>query len=373
MMQAGWYAYLGLRLITPLGLGTGLSLALWGLLALPFALVIWIPLMIWRRGRGGAHAGGALARGYLCAAYLSVLFFLVVARDVVALLAWGVARLGGQSAPPLQGPGWTLLLIALAFLGLRRGRANAVGVPRVREVKVPIADLPTELDGFRLVQISDVHVGRSIRRDFVAGVVKRVNELSADLVAITGDLGDGLVAELRDDLAPLGELSAKDGVCYVTGNHEYYWDATSWVDAVRGLGIRPLLNAHQVVERGAQRMVVAGVPDLWARRLDAHPDPDPIAALEGAPDAPVRILLAHQPRVAHLKGAERFQLMICGHTHGGQFIPWTLVIHLFQPFVRGLHRHQGRWIYTNTGTGYWGPPTRLGSPAEITLLTLARE
>jgi predicted MPP superfamily phosphohydrolase len=375
-----WFSYLGQRLIFPLGFPLPVELLLWGLLTIPFGFLVWIPAVYWRRRvRGGNEDGGQskiLAAGYYSLAFLSFLFFFVAARDVALgiylvlanYLDWPYALI--RSSPLFSRPA-TLAMVVAAALLLWLGRRSAKGKPRLRRVKVPIADLPPALDGFSVAQVSDMHVGRAIGREFVAHVVERLNELKADMIAITGDLVDGTVEELRESIAPLGTLSAEEGVYYVTGNHEYYWGAEEWVEEVRRLGIRPLLNSHQVIERRDAKVVIAGVPDLWAARGEGT-GPDARSALSGAPDSHLRILLAHQPRSALAGGAENFHLQLSGHTHGGQFIPWTFVIHLFQPFVRGLNRYRGRWIYVSPGTGYWGPPVRVGSPAEITLLTLVR-
>jgi len=235
--------------------------------------------------------------------------------------------------------------------------------PRVVRVTVPIADLPTDLAGFRILQLSDLHIGPTIRRPFVDAVVDRANALRPDLVAVTGDVADGLVPELREHVAPLGRLRAPHGAYFVTGNHEYYWDVRGWTRELERLGIEVLSNEHRMVVRGEGRLLVAGVTDLSAAS-------DPAAAVAGAPPSDVRVLLAHQPRSAFAAQAAGYDLQLSGHTHGGQYFPFNLLVRLFQPFVAGLHRLESMWLYVSRGTGYWGPPLRLGAPAEITLLEL---
>ena len=235
--------------------------------------------------------------------------------------------------------------------------------PRVVRVTVPIADLPSDLAGFRILQLSDLHVGPTIRRRFVDAVVDRANALQPDLVAVTGDVADGLVPDLRDHVAPLGRLKAPHGTFFVTGNHEYYWDVRGWIAELQRLGLDVLSNEHRLVRRGAGRLLVAGVTDLSAAS-------DPAAAVAGAPPSDVRVLLAHQPRSAFAAQAAGYDLQLSGHTHGGQYFPFNLLVRLFQPFVAGLHRLESMWLYVSRGTGYWGPPLRLGAPAEITLLEL---
>jgi predicted MPP superfamily phosphohydrolase len=235
--------------------------------------------------------------------------------------------------------------------------------PRVVRVAVPIANLPPDLAGLRIVQLSDLHVGPTIRRRFVTAVVQTANALYPDLVAVTGDVADGYVKELRDHVAPLADLRAPLGTFFVTGNHEYYWDPLGWILELERLGISVLSNEHRLIERGEGRLLLAGVTDLSAAS-------DPRAAIAGAPQSHVRVLLAHQPRSAFAARDAGFDLQLSGHTHGGQYFPFNLLVRLFQPFVAGLHRLEAMWLYVSRGTGYWGPPLRVGAPSEITLIEL---
>jgi len=134
-----------------------------------------------------------------------------------------------------------------------------------------------------------------------------------------------------------------------------------------------LLNQHQVIEHGGCKLVLAGVTDFSAERFDAAQASDPAAALRGAPaDAALRILMAHQPRSAPAAAAAGFDLQLSGHTHGGQFWPWQYFVTLQQPYVHGLHRLGRLAVYVSRGTGYWGPPMRIGAKSEITLIRLVR-
>ena len=250
------------------------------------------------------------------------------------------------------------------------GLSEVLRVPRVEAVEVPVAGLHRDLDGLRIVQLSDVHVGPTIRGSWLSRVVEQVNALEPDLVALTGDFVDGFVEDLAPELSALAGLQARHGAFFVTGNHEYYWDGPAWCQAIAELGPRVLVNEHVVIERGDARLLVAGVADLSAERhVPAHRC-DPARAKAEAPAHDFSLLLAHQPRSIYAAAQAGFDLQLSGHTHAGQYFPMSLMIHLFQPYVAGLAQHGATQIYVNRGTGYWGPPNRAGSPAEISLLTL---
>ena len=170
--------------------------------------------------------------------------------------------------------------------------------------------------------------------------------------------------------APTHQLSER-GTFFVTGNHEYYSGAAAWVAELRRLGVQVLMNEHVVLRHGTAALVLGGVTECNAQHYDPAQRSDPAAALAGAPaSAGARVLLAHQPRSADAAERAGFQLQLSGHTHGGQFLPWNLFVRLQQPFTAGLHRLRSLWVYTSRGTGYWGPPKRLGAPSEITRLRL---
>jgi len=363
------HAYVGWRLVPALGsLAGSVALAvvlLISALTLPYGLGA-------RRGGRGRHAAALAWIGLVCMGLFSSLFVLTAVRDVGLLLATGAAMLWpmAASAPAsLVVPSARAVAIAAAAITLW-GFANARRTARVVRVDVPIAGLPSALEGFTIAQVSDVHVGPTIKRPYVQAIVDAVNRLDVDLVAVTGDLVDGSVRDLAEHVAPLAGLRSREGVFFVTGNHEYYSGAAAWVQELRRLGLSVLLNQHAVIRRGDARLVVAGVTDFSAGHFDRSEASDPAAALAGSPAGAVRLLLAHQPRSALAAEAAGFDLQLSGHTHGGQFLPWTFLVRLQQPFTAGLNRWRGMWVYTSRGTGYWGPPKRFGAPSEITLLRL---
>jgi len=311
---------------------------------------------------------------------------LTLGRDAVLLLA-AIADMLVAALPgaPATAPWWdaplqhgTALAVPLAAgLVTALGLWNARRTAAVVSVDVPITGLPLALHGFTVAQISDIHVGATIRHGYLQRIVDTVNRLGADMVAVTGDLVDGTVAQLGAHVAPLAGLRSRHGTFFVTGNHEYYSGAHAWIDALRRLGLTVLMNEHVVLRHGTgpdhAALVVAGVADFSAHHFDEAHRSDPQAAMAGAPpEAGVRLLLAHQPRSAAAASAAGFDLQLSGHTHGGQFWPWNLFVRFQQPFTAGLHRLQDLWVYTSRGTGYWGPPKRFGAPSEITHLRLVR-
>jgi predicted MPP superfamily phosphohydrolase len=275
-------------------------------------------------------------------------------------------------ADPVRSRTVAVSVTAVSLLLVAWGYVEAMRVPRVRRVDVTVDRLGAGLDGARVVVLTDTHYGPLNRAGWSARVVAAVNELDADIVCHTGDIADGTVEQRRAQAEPLGAVRARLARTYVTGNHEYFGEAQGWLDHMRRLGWEALHNRHLVVERGGDRLVVAGVDDATARS-SGRPGhgADHAAALAGAdPDLPV-LLLAHQPKQIGAAAAHGVDLQISGHTHGGQIWPFHYLVRLDQPVVQGLTRHGARTqLYTSRGTGFWGPPLRIFAPSEITLLTL---
>lgn len=353
------HAYIGWRLLPALDLSTaGLVMAISGLVIstclVPLCLLARFVVIRQALADRLSWLGG-LAMGLF-----SSVLVLTVLRDVILLLA---------DAPLLTKP-TAIAIPILASLFTLLGYVNARRLARVVRVDIPLAKLPKELEGFTIVQLSDIHVGPTIKREYVQAIVDRVNQLDADLLAITGDVVDGSVDQLRAHTAPLGGLRSRHGSYVVSGNHEYYSGAAAWMREFERIGLRGLDNRHIVITHSGARFVLAGVSDFSAAAFDAAQASDPVAALAGSPPELLRILLAHQPRSASAAQAAGFNLQLSGHTHGGQFWPWNHFVRLQQPFTAGLRRLGPLTVYISRGTGYWGPPKRFGAPSEITLLRL---
>ena len=370
-LSAVLHAYVALRLIPDLAAFP----AAWFLLAaVLLASTLLIPMGLMARRIARPPLADRLGwAGLLCMGLFSTLMVLTLLRDAALGLLWAVDFL----APGGLALAWGRTVSAQAVLllgGLSAllGFLNARRTAAVVRVDVPIPGLPPAWQGFTVAQISDVHVGPTIRQRYVRRIVDRVNTLQADVVAITGDLVDGRVNELAAQVAPLADLRSRHGTFFVTGNHEYYSGAPAWIDELRRLGLTVLLNEHVVIAASdaGRPLVLAGVTDFSAGHFDPAHRSDPVRALAGAPPDAVRLLLAHQPRSAAAAADAGFDLQLSGHTHGGQFYPWNLFVRFQQPFTAGLHRWGTLWVYTSRGTGYWGPPNRFGSPSEITCLRL---
>jgi predicted MPP superfamily phosphohydrolase len=252
------------------------------------------------------------------------------------------------------------------------GFAAAVGPVRIEKVLVRLRKFPAKLGGFKVVQITDLHIGPTLGKTWLEDVVARVNAQDPDIVAITGDLVDGSVADLSEHTAPLAKLRAKHGVFFVTGNHEYYSGADEWIAHLRTMGIQVLRNQHVTIGEGDDVFHLAGVDDFASGRWPGH-GPDLAGALAGRDESRAVVLLAHQPKQIFEAVKQGVGLQISGHTHGGQIYPWGYMVKLDQPYLAGLDRRGDTQIYTSRGTGYWGSPMRVLVPSEISVIELHPE
>jgi len=350
---------------------------------LPLPLAVKIPFAILLLGASQFHLWSRFSSGSVFApefpravvillnwAFGALLLLAVfqLVLDVGALLTMIVRR------EAVGEPDWLRYAAALlaALLGAI-GVGNALRVPPVRDVAVAVRDLPASFEGYRIVQLSDLHISRLFTANWVRGVVARTNATDADLIVVTGDFIDGSVEMRRADVEPLGQLHAPDGLYAIPGNHEYFFDYRAWMHHLSNMGFRMLANAHAVIDRDDARLIVAGVTDVSAPSV-GEAAPDLGVALRGAPaDAPI-ILLDHQPRHARVAAARGVALQLSGHTHGGMILGLDrLVARGNAGFVSGRYALSDMTLYVSNGTGLWpGFALRLGVPPEITRITLTR-
>ena len=368
------HAYVALRLLPGVVASADVPSA-WVLAVLLAASACLVPFSL--RRRKGKRTPQQVRRSDMLAwasmslmGLFSSLFVLTLLRDGVELVLWLAGVVGLPKVPGHWQDLSSIGVVALALVITLAGLYGARRPPRVKVVDVPMKDLPPALNGFKIAQISDMHVGPTIKRPAMKYVVATINKLEPDVVAITGDLVDGNVYELSRHVAPLAGLRSRHGTFFVTGNHEYYSGVQPWLKYLPTLGVRVLLNEHVILLHHHAPIVLAGVTDFSAASYDTSHRSDVALAITGAPRAAVKVLLAHQPRSAQAAEAAGFDLQISGHTHGGQFLPWNFFVRFQQPFTAGLHRVNEMLIYISRGTGYWGPPKRFGAPSEITLLRL---
>ncbi len=360
---SGLHYYLGVRLIRGSQLGEPFTTVAWAGLWLAFAT---IPggLILGRLLRVKA----AVLVQWVGFIWMGAFGILLSATALSDLLLWGAASAGVALEQGAKWQAWGVLAITVPALlfGFRVAR----GTPSIVKITVPVKGLGKGMDGFRIVQITDIHIGDTLDRRFAQVVVDEVNALKPDMVAITGDAIDGSVASLRDEVAPFAKLAGKYGNFYVTGNHEYYHGGSAWEAEAARLGLIVLHNEHRVLEQGGAKLVVAGVTDLEGARFSEAHRPNADAAFAHAPADVPRVLLAHQPRFARQVSQHNVALQLSGHTHGGQMFPFMFFVRLQQPVIAGFKLLWGVPVYTSRGTGYWGPPFRIGPSSEITEITL---
>jgi len=268
-----------------------------------------------------------------------------------------------------------LAITAGSVVSTGSGLVSAMNPPRVKLTQVPASAKNPALKGLKIAQISDLHIGQTINREYAQAVVDATLAAQPDLIVLTGDMIDGYAEVLREWTAPLRQLTARHGVFYIPGNHEYYWGLDSWLEEFRSMGFEVLDNRHRLIELEGARLLVSGITDHQALRMPVGPSPDARAATLNAPEHDFHLFLSHQPKgyldADSIRESCPVDLMLSGHTHSGQFLPFAVFLPFVHRYWRGLNRHEDRmWVHVNPGTGYWGPPNRFGIPSEISLIEL---
>lgn len=361
MFLTGLFIYLGLRLSPEIGW------PIWAALTFIFLGFLSYPLNWLRKSSLPKLATMWRWKTYMDMGILSFLTSAVILRDLLFL---PVIFFKPELKDLFFGAQSSLITFSIALSALAFGVWSAMSGPSIKTVKIPIRNLPENLKGYRIAQISDLHVGPSVGPRYVKRVVSKVNSLTPHLTVLTGDIVDGDADHHLPTATHLAKLEPAGNVLLVTGNHEYYWDGPRWINEFETLGMDVLLNSRKIIRHGEHEILVAGVLDPSSVLANPTNKPDLVQALGEATNSAVKILLAHQPKIAMHAAKHGFDLQLSGHTHGGQIFPLTLLIHTVEKFVKGLRRYDNMWVYVNQGTAYWGPPIRFGTVTEITLLEL---
>lgn len=376
------HGIVGIRIIPFLNLSHPVKIIVWSVIVILAALPI-IPIILRSKGFENESVDIFSWAGYISLGFFVLTFLTVITKDIVYIFIGMFTKIVsyfGTTIDPLD-PSRRDFIQKMLSIGIitTTGASTLVGLynarkgPTIMRSNVSLNGLGKNLNGLTIAQISDLHVGPTIKEGYVEGVVNQVNELNPDIIAITGDLVDGSVKYLAKHVEPLKDLHANAGKYFVTGNHEYYSGVDRWLDKTDQLGLTNLIDSHDVITRGSDSITIGGVTDYRSNTIKPDHKSDANKAFYGAPKDIPKILLAHQPWSifnAHEAGTD---LQLSGHTHGGQFWPFTYAVRMANPYTAGLHDHNGTWIYVNRGTGYWGPPMRLGVNSEITLVTLEQK
>lgn len=376
------YGYVGARVIAPFDL-SGLGTFIYWSIIILLAIAPIGGMILRSKGQENFVIDSLLWIGFIGMGLFSIAFVAFILRDlgwVTGTLSFKVLEtMTNSTGTSLElDPGRRQFLLMsmnlgivgvtslLGGIGLFQARRKATVINQ----RISIPGLPEEFQGLTIAQVSDLHVGPTIKVDYAKIVVDQVNALKPDLIFFTGDMVDGSVEHLSEDVEPLRELKSKYGTYFVTGNHEYYSGVEQWIRKVEELGMIHLKNEHRILKKGDARLAIAGVTDLMAHHTHKDHKSDPRRAMLGVPRNIPSILLAHQPGTAAHTDNLPIDLMVCGHTHGGQYIPFNLAVSRVHKYYAGYYRKGDMQIYVNRGTGYWGPPLRLGVPSEITYFTL---
>ena len=378
LILAGGSFYIAWRLVGPFaGLSAGYRIV-WLMVMSP-ALYPTL-LLILKINRMEIWFDRLLAFSFIITGWFSFLLVLALGRDGILIFTRMVTVLAGKIIPAcgVGGSSWAgvtagwqaasnMWIWCLSLLLLGIGMVQAFREPSIKTIPIKIDALPQALNGFRIVQLSDIHLDVMTRAATLEKIVNGVNRIQPDITVITGDLVDGSVKKRGEDARVLSRITSP--IYFVNGNHEYYFGAEAWNRYLTSLGIVVLNSESKIVRVKDARLMIAGIPDLSVAGRFNGPS---VVKLPEPGGVDVSLLLSHQPAAAFMAAEMGYDLQLSGHTHGGQFFPWNMMIRYVQPFSKGLYRYKGMWIYTSQGTGFWGPPIRLGAPQEITLITLTR-
>ena len=310
---------------------------------------------------------------YISLGICSILFFTFLLLDFIFLFN-KIFHVKNSFDPHRKAfLGLSLKTILTGFGGIFSlyGILNGNRKPEVILQKIKFKNLSTDLKNFKIAHISDLHVGSQIKADFVEDVVNKINNIKPDIVVFTGDAADGSVENYGNELNPLKNIQSKYGNFFVTGNHEYYSDLNGWLNKIYDLGFTILINESKIINVGKNNLLITGIPDRSAGNFIKSHRNNIKKALNKITNTDFKILLAHQPKDIEHAIKYKFDLQLSGHTHGGQYYPFSFLVQMAHPFLKGLHKMKNTQIYINQGTGYWGPSIRIGTVSEITEIILS--
>ena len=310
--------------------------------------------------------------GYAGLGTFSLLFFVQIFVDLILFIK--TIFVGSNNFDPHRraflGLSAKTIVGSIAGIGSIWGMYQALKEPVIKRVEIKVEGLPESLKGLHMAQITDLHVSSMITGKFVERVARKIQKLNADMLFFTGDAADGSVQSYGKHLNSLAEIKPKYGKYFVTGNHEYYSDMNGWLQLIEGLGFKILINESQNIVVNDATIMITGIPDRSGGHFSSFHKTDMEKAVGGMNPSDLKILLAHQPGDVEHATEYGFDLQLSGHTHGGQYFPFSLLVQMVHPFLKGLHKRKNTWVYINQGTGYWGPPLRIGTEPEITDIVL---
>jgi len=310
--------------------------------------------------------------GNISIGLVSILFAAALIKLAVDIIGFTAVKTSKSFSPSrrvflTRTVGSALAFTAVPMAGY--GVYRAVGSPVVKRVEVSKKGLHSGLEGFKMVQLTDIHVGPTVGVGTVRRAVEMTNELNPDAVLITGDIVDGSAKFIADYITPLKDLKSTYGTFFVTGNHEYYSGADAWIRTIQNLGITVLENSSQIIDHNGAKLLIAGIPDIHSDSF-GHERYNPGKAKITDSDYDFSVIMSHRPEIADEIAEHGYDLQVSGHTHGGQYFPWNIIIHFFHKYVRGLYKVKDMHLYVSQGTAYWGPPIRIGAESEITEITI---
>ena len=366
------YLYTGWRFINPNSYSNLSNISLWFLLLLMYLLPITTFFLRINRIEG-QYSDYFTWVSYISLGVFSILFFIFLGIDFFSFISKFLPLKNNFDPDRKAFLGLSIKTILSGFGGVISiyGIFNGLRIPEIITQKIKFSNLPDDLKNFKIAHITDLHVGSQIKAEMINQVVDKINSFKPDIVVFTGDAADGSVENYGKEMDPLKNIKSKYGKYFVTGNHEYYSDLKGWLNKIQNIGFKILINESKQLKINNSTLLITGIPDRTAKYYLKSHKTNMEKAIKGYENSNFKLLLAHQPK--DIDHAEKFgyDLQLSGHTHGGQYIPFSFLVRLANPFLKGLHQKNKTKIYINQGTGFWGPSIRIGTVPEITKIILS--